>query len=89
MEKKNNGVAIFLIVVVILLGYIGYMSLGKVTNKNETVSSDKERVDSDSKNTSTKEETLEVNSSLAQGLYNKVVLIGDSFYNLERKTHYL
>ena len=80
MEKKNNGVAIFLIVVVILLGYIGYMSLGKVTNKNETVSSDKERVDSDSKNTSTKEETLDVNSSLVQGLYNKVVLTGDSFY---------
>lgn len=64
MEKKKNGVVIFLIVVVILLSYIGYISFFKVTNKNETVSSDKERVDSDSKNTSTKEETLDVNSSL-------------------------
>lgn len=81
MEKKNNGVVIFLIVVVvILLGYIGYMSFGKVTSKNETVSSDKERVDSGSKNTSTKEETLDVNSSLVQDLYNKVVLTGDSYY---------
>ena len=80
-EKKNNGVVIFLIVVVvILLGYIGYISFGKVTNKNETVSSDKERVDSGSKNTSTKEETLDVNSSLVQDLYNKVVLTGDSYY---------
>ena len=83
MEKKNNGVVIFLIVVVvvvILLGYIGYMSFSKVTNKNETVSSNKKKVDSGSKNTSTKEETLDVNSSLVQGLYNKVVLTGDSFY---------
>ena len=81
MEKKNNGVVIFLIVVIVLLlSYIGYISFFKVTNKNETVSSDKERVDSDSKNTSTKEETLDVNSSLVQGLYNKVVLTGDSFY---------
>lgn len=83
MEKKNNGVVIFLIVVVvifILLGYIGYMSFSKVTNKNETVSSNKKKVDSGSKNTSTKEETLDVNSSLVQDLYNKVVLTGDSYY---------
>ena len=65
MEKKNNGIVIALIVVIVLLlSYIGYISFFKVTNKNETGSSDKERVDSDSKNTSTKEETLDVNSSL-------------------------
>lgn len=82
MEKKNNGIVIvFIVVIVLLLSYIiGHISFFKVTNKNETVSSDKERVDSDSKNTSTKEETLDVNSSLVQGLYNKVVLTGDSFY---------
>ena len=81
MEKKKNGIVIALIVVIVLLlSYIGYISFFKVTSKNETVSSDKERVDSDNKNTSTKEETLDVNSSLVQGLYNKVVLTGDSFY---------
>lgn len=83
MEKKNNVVVIFLIVVIVLLlSYIvGYTSFFKVTNKNETVTSDKKKVDSDSKNTSTtKEETLDINSSLVQGLYNKVVLTGDTFY---------
>lgn len=76
MEKKNNGVVIFLIVVVILLvGYITYISFGKVTNKTETVTSDKKRIDSDSKN-----ETLDINSSLVQDLYNKVVLTGDTYY---------
>ena len=76
MEKKNNGVVIFLIVVVILLvGYITYISFGKVTNKTETVTSDEKRIDSDSKN-----ETLDINSSLVQDLYNKVVLTGDSYY---------
>lgn len=79
MEKKNNGIVIALIVVVVLLlSYIGYTSFFKVTNKNETVSSDKKK--GDSKNTSTKEETLDVNSSLVQDLYNKVVLTGDTFY---------
>lgn len=83
MEKKNNGVVIFLVVVVVLLlGYIGYTSFGKVTNKNETVTSDKDRVDSGSKNNTptTKDETLDINSSLVQNLYNKVVLTGDNFY---------
>ena len=83
MEKKNNVVVIFLIVVIVLLlSYIvGYTSFFKVTNKNETVTSDNKNVDSDSKNTSTtKEETLDINSSLVQGLYNKVVLTGDTFY---------
>lgn len=82
MEKKNNGVVIALIVVIVLLlSYIvGYTSFFKVTNKNETVTSDKKNVDSGSKNTSTKEETLDVNSSLVQDLYNKVVLTGDTYY---------
>lgn len=81
MKKKNNGVVIFLVVVVVLLlGYIGYISFGKVTNKSETVISDNKRVDEDNKNTSTKEEKLDINSSLVQDLYNKVVLTGDSYY---------
>lgn|GEM_PF-2119725 len=77
MKKKNNGVVIFLIVVVILLfGYITYISFGKVTNKTETVTSDKkERSDSDSE-----DETLDINSSLVQDLYSKVVLSGDGYY---------
>lgn len=82
MEKKNNGIVIVLIVVIVLLlGYIGYTSFGKVTNKNETVTSDKKNVDSGSKKTSTiKDETLDVNSILVQGLYNKVVLTDDSYF---------
>lgn len=82
MEKKNNGVVIALIVVIVLLlSYIGYTSFFKVTNKNETVTSDKKKVDTGSKDTTTtKDETLDINSILVQDLYNKVVLTGDSFY---------
>lgn len=83
MEKKNNGIVIALIVVIVLLlSYIvGYTSFFKVTNKNGTVTSDKKKVDTGSKDTTTtKDETLDINSSLVQGLYNKVVLTGDTFY---------
>ena len=82
MEKKKNGIVIALIVVIVLLlSYIGYISFFKVTNKNETVTSDKKKVDTGSKDTTTtKDETLDINSSLVQGLYNKVVLTGDTFY---------
>ena len=82
MEKKKNGIVIALIVVIVLLlSYIGYISFFKVTNKNETVTSDKKKVDTGSKDTTTtKDETLDINSSLVQGLYNKVVLTGVSYY---------
>ena len=82
MEKKKTGIVIALIVVIVLLlSYIGYTSFFKVTNKNETVTSDKKKVDTGSKDTTTtKDETLDINSSLVQGLYNKVVLTGDTFY---------
>ncbi len=60
MEKKKNGIVIALIVVIVLLlSYIGYISFFKVTNKNETVTSDKKKVDTGSKDTTTtKDETL-------------------------------
>lgn len=50
MKKINNGVVIFLIVVILLFGYITYIGFGKVTNKMETATSNKKRIDSDSKN---------------------------------------
>lgn len=70
--KKNNLIVIFLIVIVALL--IGYISFGKITNKNEIVTNDKSNI------STTKNETLDINSSLVQNLYNKVVLAGDNFY---------
>lgn len=79
MKNKNKIViTVLIVVIVLLLGYVGY---DKFLKKDNNKINDKKPIsNSNNKETTTKGEKLDINSSLVQNLYNKVVLTGDSYY---------